>query len=357
MLDRVNRLRVFLQEQSLDAAFITSGENVFYLSGFTGFGDARLFITEEAAVLLTDARYALQAEQEAPLFTPIIKSAVHLPAFRELVEKHGIRSIAFENQKILYSDYIRYTEFVPGLRWAGLDHTIEQIRNQKDIGEQQRIREACRIAADAFNETLPYLRAGITEQDVACELEYRMRRRGAAKPSFDTIVASGKRGAMPHGTASGKKLEKGDGITMDFGAVYCGYCSDMTRTVFLEEPAQELRRIYEIVLEAQLCAINGFYEGIAANLLDQTARNIIASNGYGACFGHGLGHGVGVEIHEGVNISARSQQPLTEGMVFSIEPGIYVPDLGGVRIEDLVTVSGGALQILTADAAKDILIL
>ena len=192
---------------------------------------------------------------------------------------------------------------------------------------------------------------------MANELEYRMKKNGASGPSFDTIVASGVRGALPHGLASEKLIKSGEMVTIDFGCLYNGYCSDMTRTFSVGDPDPEMKKIYDIVLYAQMTAIDAYKPGMSGVELDKVARDIIADAGYGKYFGHGLGHGVGLEIHEGVGVSPRGSASLPENTVFSIEPGIYIEGLGGVRIEDLITSTGGVKTVLTSISPKALMIL
>ncbi len=348
-MSHLERFREWMVRQDWDAALVTSGENVFYVSGFTGYGDGCVLVTGEDAYLFTDSRYALQAAEQCPEMTVRICGSNRQQELRNLAGKRDFRTIAFENKRIPYADFQSYFSLF-GLdeeQWRPLDDTLERLRSRKEPDELVRIRQACRIACQAYEKLLPRLRPGLSEQEAAAELEYLMRKEGAEKTSFDTIVASGLRGAMPHGTATAKRLEKGQGITLDFGAVFQGYCSDMTRTVFLGQPSPELRRIYQVVLDAQEKAISGYRPGMTGKDVDAIARQAIGQAGYGEYFGHGLGHGVGVEIHEEPSLSFRGETVLEEGMVFSIEPGIYVPGTGGVRIEDLVTPVAGRLEILT----------
>jgi len=213
--------------------------------------------------------------------------------------------------------------------------------------EIERISKAEAIGDMAFSHILGYIKEGVSERDIAAELEYFMKKQGAEKTSFDTIVISGKKTSMPHGTPDDKKIENGDFVTLDFGCVYEGYCSDMTRTVAVGKADERQKEIYNIVLEAQLTGLNAIKSGVVCKNADEMARNVIEKAGYGKYFGHSLGHGVGLMIHELPNLSPKSEMMLEDNMVVSCEPGIYIPDFGGVRIEDLVVVSGEKCTILS----------
>lgn len=353
---RIFKLRETLADLSLDAALITSPANVFYLSGFTGYGDGKLFITQEDAAIITDFRYEIQAAEQCPDYQVEIINSLRDEAFVSLFRKANVQAVGIEDGDLSYRQFLQYAERLDFCRLISMKDTVDLLRVVKDTTEIAIIAEACKIASDALRETLPYIRPGTAELDIACELEYRMRKLGASGPSFDTIVASGKRSAMPHGVASDKKIENSDPITIDFGACYKGYCSDMTRTFFVGQPSREMLKIYEIVRQAQQAALSSYQEGMPAAQLDYIARSCIAEQGYGNAFGHSLGHGVGVKIHEAPTVSSSSVFVLEQNMVFSVEPGIYVEALGGVRIEDLVTAGKGGLEILT-DFSKDAIIL
>ena len=351
---RTQSFRRILEEKQLDAAFLCSGPNVRYLSGFAGTpGDAALVITPDKAYIITDSRYTIQAGEQCPYYTLVSGNATDINMVKGLLPRGGSTAVGFENLNISYDRYTRLCSILDsGNEPVRLDNAVENLRNIKDSIELDCIRRACKIACKALSETVPYIQPGAAELDVATELEYRMKKNGASGPSFDTIVASGVRGALPHGLASEKLIKNGELVTIDFGALYNGYCSDMTRTFAVGEPCDELKKIYNIVLGAQLTALDAYKPDMLGRSLDQVARDYIAEAGYGKYFGHGLGHGVGLEIHEGVGVGAHSVSVLAENTVFSVEPGIYIENLGGVRIEDLVTYSDGVFEILTADSPK-----
>lgn len=357
MKKRIENFRKRMTELDIEAAFITDGADVRYLSGFAGtVGDASLFILHDKLYILTDTRYTIQAGIQCPDYEILGKNSTDIEIIAETVKANNISKAGFENLSISYRLWNHLVSTVK-CSWSNLDNTVGLLRNYKDNDEIEYIARACEISCESINELLPYIKAGVTENELSTELEYRMKKKGASGAAFDTIVASGARSALPHGLASEKKLEPGDAITFDFGALFNGYCADMTRTFFLGYAPAEMEKIYNIVLEAQLSAEDGFRYGMVASDLDKIARDIIESYGYGKEFGHSLGHGVGLEIHEGVAVSKRGTQELTEGMVFSVEPGIYVENLGGVRIEDLTVVQNGKLRILTNKSEKTLAIL
>ena len=354
---RMEKLRAYMKEKYIFSAYITSPENVFYLSGFTGFGDAALFLTRNSSYLITDARYTLQAGHQCPEYQLITANAQDVRSIRELITAEQIGVVGFENEHILYCVYQSLHEEYPDVSFVPLGSYFTGSRDVKDETELHNIETACAIAAKSLQEVLPLIQPGAAERDVAAELEYRMRKNGASDKSFDTIVASGARSAMPHGVASDKIIAHGDPVTIDFGCIYRGYCSDMTRTFFVGAPSSQLKEIYEAVYEAQTAAIERFQYGMTGAELDNISREIIRQRGYGPNFGHSLGHGVGIEIHEAPAVSGRNQEPLQNHMVFSIEPGIYVEGTGGVRIEDLVVLQEGALRNLTGQFDKKMLVL
>jgi len=355
---RTDNFRRELEAKGLDGAFVCYGPNVRYLSGFAGtWGDASLLITRYGSYILTDSRYTIQAGQQCPYYTLKGVSAMDYKTLRALVLNDRLKRIGFEDLTISYYTYGLVKDALAGFALGGIGDCIEMLRNVKDESELEDIHKACRIACEGLKQTVPYIRAGVKELDVATELEYRMKKLGSAGKSFDTIVASGVRGALPHGLASDKVICEGEMVTIDFGCLYNGYCSDMTRTFCVGEPSAEMRKIYNIVLEAQLTAIDAYVPGMSAIELDAVARDLITKAGYGEAFGHGLGHGVGIEIHEGIRLNPKSEFTLPENTVFSIEPGIYIEGLGGVRIEDLITSHNGVKTVLSADSPKALTIL
>lgn len=354
-IKRLQNLRNKMKSINTEAVLITKRENYMYMSGFTG-TSAVLFITESKAVLLTDFRYVEQAAVQAPEYEVIQFMGSFAGELNSLIEKEGIKKLSFEDNHLTFAEYGEYREKIKVSEFEPLGKVVEELRRVKDESEIARIKKAVRIADDVFTHILDFIKPGVAEVELAAEMEYFMKRQGAVGPSFETIVASGKRASMPHGVASEKKLETGDVITMDYGALYNGYCSDITRTVFLGKPDEELERIYKIVLDAQLKGIAAVRRDLTGKEVDSVARTAIADAGFGDHFGHGLGHGVGLEIHEEPTVSLRGNIALKDGMVVTVEPGIYVSGLGGVRIEDMVVVNGESPDILTT-APKEMIII
>ena len=352
---RLEKLYEKMKIKDTDAVLITKRENYMYLSGFTG-TSACLFITGSRAVLLTDFRYVEQAAAQAPDYEILKYAGSKFNELNDLIESEKVENLSFEDEHLTFSEHTEFVEKLNIKVFSPLGQAIEELRRVKDGSEIELIEKAVRIADDAFTYILKFIKPGVSENELAAEMEYFMKRQGATGPSFETIVASGKRSSMPHGIASEKKIEQGDVITMDYGALYKGYCSDMTRTVFLGKPDRELERIYGIVLDTQLKGISAVKQGITGKDVDSAARKVIADAGFGDNFGHGLGHGVGLEIHEEPMLSMRGSIELKDGMVVTVEPGIYVTGLGGVRIEDMVVVNGENARILTS-AKKELIVI
>lgn len=355
-MEKVNRLRQRFPEMGIDGMLVTNGQNRRYLTNFTGTYGVVL-ISKEQAKLLTDFRYTVQANEQATGF-----EIVHLPTKESVyseVARHaeamGITALGFEEENVTFALHRKYIEVVKTelVATAGV---VESLRMIKTADELAKIRTAAQIADAAFAHITSYLRPGITELDVSNELEMFMRKQGASGSAFDIIVASGYRSALPHGVASSKSIEPGDMVTMDFGALYQGYRSDITRTVAVGEPIEQLKAIYGIVLEARNRTVAGIRPGITGKEADAFARDYITQQGYGERFGHGMGHGIGLDIHEEPFMSTRCTATIQPGMVLTVEPGIYIPDLGGVRIEDDIVVTEDGNEVLT-HSTRDLLIL
>lgn len=348
-MPRADKLRKLLKNG--EAAYITSYPNVFYYSGFQS-PDASLIISQSHAVIITDSRYIVQAKQQAPDFELYnIKDGIG-GAFG-LVHADNV---GFEEESLSVGALERLKEAVPGCSFFGMQKAIDRVREIKDKDEILRLRAAEELGDAAFAHLLDFLRAGVTEREAAFELEFFMRKHGASGLSFETIVASGVRSSMPHGVASGKVIEKGDLVTLDFGCVLDGYCSDMTRTVGIGNISDRAREIYQVVLDAQLAGLAAAKAGADLAGVDAAAREIITAAGYGDNFGHALGHSVGVEIHENPCFSPRAKGTLQSGNVLSVEPGIYIEGFGGVRIEDLIAVCDDKTEILSK-SPKDLILL
>jgi Xaa-Pro aminopeptidase len=353
--NRLDAFRTKIRDLEIDGALITKRENYMYLSGFTG-TSANLLITDKKAYLLTDFRYIEQSAKQAPLFEIVQHKPEITDTIYELISSEGIRKLGFEDQSASYSTYKSFADKFINTGLTGIGSTIDDLRIIKDSQEIETINKAVQIADSAFTHVLSLIKPGITELDIAAELEYKMKKLGASGASFETIVASGLRSSMPHGIASEKRLELGDAITMDFGALYNQYCSDITRTVFLGQPKKELSDIYKIVLNAQITSENGAVRGKTGREVDRIARDIIYKNGFEGKFGHGLGHGVGLEIHESPRLSMGGDRILENNMAVTIEPGIYVEGLGGVRIEDTIIIMDDSPIVLTKSNKELIII-
>lgn len=346
--DRIERLLKNFTDG--EAVFVSGYPNIFYYSGFTS-EDAWLIITESKRIIATDSRYFVQARLEAPEFDIFDIDKGWEKLFAEISND----KIAFEENKMSFGEYQRLKE-KSGKRFVAAQEKIDRQRRVKDEHEIECIRDAEEIGDAAFSHILTFIKAGMTEKEVALELEYFMKKQGASAMSFPTIAASGVRSAMPHGVASDKIIEKGDLLTLDFGCVFNGYCSDMTRTVGIGSLNLKQIEIYNTVLKAQSAAVVGIHEGISCFDADKLARDIITEAGYGENFGHSLGHSVGVEIHEKPLFSKKSKDILEEGNVLSVEPGIYIDGFGGVRIEDLIAVKNGEIINLTT-SPKDLIVI
>lgn len=338
-----------MQEEKVDAYIVIRPENGRYLSGFTG-GEATLFISLERACLLTDFRYIEQAKTQSPDFEIINSGQDHFDSLSEIGQT--VRRVGFEGDYVTYVDYGKLKNAFSQAELLSLPNLVSHLRSVKDESEIKLIRQAVQIADDAFAEVLKTIEIGQREEEIGLSLEFSMRRAGASGASFDFIIASGVRSALPHGTASSKRAQSGEFLTMDFGAIYQGYCSDITRTIFLGEPEDKHREVYDIVLAAQKAGIEAVIPGRTGKEVDAVARKLIEEAGYGEYFGHGLGHSVGLAIHEGPNLNKREDRVLEPGMVVTVEPGIYIPDWGGVRIEDIVLVTEKGCEVLT-QAPKD----
>ena len=351
-MGRLERMRHKMHEEKIDAYVVIRPENGRYLSGFSG-GEATLFITADKAFLLTDFRYIEQAKAQAPEFEILKTGQDHFAFLQEIGDKS--QRLGFEGDFVTYEDFGKLKDAFPEAELLSLPNLVSYLRSVKDQAEIETIRQAVKIADDAFANVIKSIEIGQTEAEIGLELEYSMRRAGASGGSFEFIVASGARSALPHGTASSKKIHFGEFLTMDFGAIYQGYCSDITRTVFLGEPEEKHREVYEVVLAAQRAGIAAVAPGRTGKEVDAVARKIIEDAGYGDYFGHGLGHSVGLAIHEGPNLNMREERVLEPGMVITVEPGIYIPDWGGVRIEDIVLVTENGCEVLT-QAPKEFII-
>ena len=343
-----------MQSENIDGMLITSPSNLRYMAQFTGTAGIAL-VTPGNAIFITDFRYTEQAREQAKNYE-IIEHKGNLPdELAKQIKRLGVQRLGFEQEHVTYAAYALYKKKL-AIDFVPTANLIEKLRLVKDESEIQVLKEAAKIADDAFQHILAHIKPGVSERAVANELEFFMRNQGADSSSFDMIVASGTRSALPHGVASDKIIEKGDMVTLDFGAYYKGYCSDLTRTIAVGEPNEKLKEIYSIVLEAQKLALEKIKPGMSCKEADAIPRNYIRDHGYGNYFGHSTGHGIGLDIHEGPTLSTRSTQLLEKGMVVTVEPGIYISGIGGVRIEDDIVLTEQGNERLT-HAPKDLIIL
>lgn len=354
-MSRLARLKEKMSQEEIDGFLITSPYNLRYFTNFTGTTGLAL-VTKEQAFFVTDFRYTQQAAKQAQGFEIVKNSGNIFAKVAELVEKNAVHTLAFEEDYISFSEYSLLEELITESSLVPISGLLESLREVKDDQEIARIKQACSIADQAFDHILKMVQPGMTEIEIANQLDFFMRSLGASGVSFETIVASGVRSAMPHGVASNKTIEQSDIITLDFGCYYEGYVSDMTRTFAIGDPGEQLKEIYQIVLDAQLKVIEAAKPGISGIELDAVARDYIASFGYGEAFGHSTGHGIGLDIHEGPNVSMRADKTFVPGNVITDEPGIYLPDVGGVRIEDDLLITSTGNEILT-QSPKELIIL
>jgi Xaa-Pro aminopeptidase len=353
-LEKLEKLRIALDNQGLDAILITSAYNRRYVSNFTGTAGVVL-ISRDKALFITDFRYVEQASKQCTGFEIIQQKESITEEIAKLALAHGIHKLGFEQEYVTFSTYKVY-ESVIQAELIPISGIIEKLRLIKTESEIKILKEAAEIADAAFNHILQFIRLGVSELDVSNELEFFMRKEGATSSSFDTIVASGHRSALPHGVATDKIIEKGDLVTLDFGAYYQGYVSDITRTIAVGEPDEKLKEIYDIVYEAQKRGVASIKPGMSGKEADALTRDYITEKGYGEYFGHSTGHGIGLEVHEGPNLSLKSDIVLEPGMVVTVEPGIYIPGLGGVRIEDDTLITSKGNETLT-HSTKELIIL
>jgi Xaa-Pro aminopeptidase len=345
---RLQKLQLGLKKLKCDALAVSHLTNVRYLSGFTG-TSGMILVTPDAAHFITDFRYRSQAQSQVGAFTAVSIAEQGLwKEAAQLAQQRKLKRIGFEAEHTSVAAWEEIQKLLGSdAKTVALRQAVESLRLIKDEDELIVLREAVRIADEALAEVLEILRPGLSEREVAAALETGMRSRGASGLSFDTIVASGGRGALPHGVASDKILEHGDMVTIDMGARTNDYCSDMTRTVCLGRANDEQKRIYETTYRAQVAACEALKPGLSCKAADAVARKIIDSAGYKGAFGHGLGHGVGIDIHEAPRLAKMGKGHLAAGMVVTCEPGIYIPEIGGVRIEDMLLITESGAEILT----------
>jgi len=352
---RQERVRRALAEHRLEALLVTHLPNIRYLTGFTGSAGIAL-LTPETIYFIADSRYALQAQAEvAAHLVPAEDSPER--ALVDVLGREQLRRIGIEAERLSVARHEFLARELDGrVEWVPTRGIIEEVRMVKEAEEQRAIRRAVELAAAVFAECLPEIRPGVRERDLAAELEYRLRRAGAERIAFQTIVASGVRSALPHGVASEKRIGYNEFVVIDFGVVVDGYCSDMTRTIYVGTPDARAREVYNAVLEAQRHCEQQMRAGMRACEIDALTRDPITARGYGAFYGHATGHGIGLEVHEAPRLSRRNEAPVPAGAVVTVEPGIYLPNWGGVRIEDVVVVTERGSEVLTP-TPKELLVI
>ncbi|PEY41674.1 Xaa-Pro dipeptidase [Bacillus cereus] len=353
-MEKITKLRSAFGEAGIDGILLTNEYSRRYMTNFTGTAGVVL-ISNDRALFITDFRYVEQAGKQAVGYEIVQHTGPILDEVAKQVKELGIQKLGFEQDTLTYSSYTAHKEAIEA-EFVPTSELVEKLRLIKTDSEIKILKEAAQIADAAFEHILSFIRPGVSEIEVSNELEFFMRKQGATSSSFDIIVASGLRSALPHGVASEKVIEKGDFVTLDFGAYYKGYCSDITRTIAVGEPSDKLKEIYNVVLEAQLRGVNGIKAGLTGREADALTRDYITEKGYGEYFGHSTGHGVGLEIHEAPGLAFRSETVLEPGMAVTVEPGIYIPGVGGVRIEDDIIVTSEGNEVITK-SPKELIIL
>ncbi len=344
-MGKLGHLRESFEKLSIDGMLITKGYNRRYMTNFTGSAGVVL-VSKTKAVFITDFRYMEQAAKQATDFEIVQHKTAIIEEIAKQVAELGITKLGFEQDTVTYATYEQYKKAIH-CELVPTSAVVEDLRVIKTPEEIKIIQTAADIADAAFKHIIEYIRPGLTEIEVSNELEFFMRKQGATSSSFDIIVASGLRSALPHGVASNKVIQTGEFVTLDYGAYFDGYVSDITRTIAVGNVSDELKNIYDIVLAAQLRGLEGLKAGITTKEADALTRDYITEKGYGEQYGHGTGHGIGLEIHEEPSLSFRTNTILKPNMVVTVEPGIYVAGLGGVRIEDDTVVTEAGNNVLT----------
>lgn len=354
-MNHLKQIAARLPEYGLDAMLLNSEPGEYYAVGFHGEGN--VVVTAQGCFYFTDSRY-IEAANHLITGAEIAmtgRSRNYRAMVQEVVDRCRIRKLGFEEGYLSVADYNLWKEGLTA-ELVPAQKLVDALRAAKDDGEIALMTKAQEITDRAFSEILKFIQPGMTEQEIAAKLQYDMLRFGAEKMSFDPIVVSGPNGSLPHGIPSAKQVQQGEFITMDFGCKYGGYCSDMTRTVALGEPTEEMKKVYQTVLEAQLAGIAAAKAGVVGADVHEAGRKVIADAGYGDYFGHGFGHSLGIEIHEDPRFSPKWDKPIGAGAALSAEPGIYLPGRFGVRIEDVLILTEDGCEVITL-APKNLIIL
>ena len=354
-MDHIAKITAQLPEHGLDAMLVTSAPGERYAVGFEGEG--WVLVSRDGARYSTDGRYIEAARQQVTGAEIVLteRGQSHLALAREEIRRRGLKRVGFESGRVSADELGRWKDSLP-CELVAAQGLLDGLRAAKDEEELARMRQAQRITDEAFREILNFIRPGLTEQEVAARLVYELLRRGGRRVSFDPIVAAGANGSMPHAVPGETVIQPGMFVTMDFGCVYEGYCSDMTRTVAMGQPTDEMERVYHTVLEAQRAGIAAARAGVTGSEVDRAARQAIQQAGYGSFFSHSFGHSLGLEIHESPNASPSEQTVFPAGAVISAEPGIYLPGHFGVRIEDVLVLREGGCEDIT-QAPKNLIVL
>ena len=354
-MDHIAKITAQLPEHGLDAMLVTSAPGERYAVGFEGEG--WVLVSRDGARYSTDGRYIEAARQQVTGAEIVLteRGQSHLALAREEIRRRGLKRVGFESGRVSADELGRWKDSLP-CELVAAQGLLDGLRAAKDEEELARMRQAQRITDEAFREILNFIRPGLTEQEVAARLVYELLRRGGRRVSFDPIVAAGANGSMPHAVPGETVIQPGMFVTMDFGCVYEGYCSDMTRTVAVGQPTDEMERVYHTVLEAQRAGIAAARAGVTGSEVDRAARQAIQQAGYGSFFSHSFGHSLGLEIHESPNASPSEQTVFPAGAVISAEPGIYLPGHFGVRSEDVLVLREGGCEDIT-QAPKNLIVL
>ncbi len=356
--DRISRLQAALRRKKTDALLVAQPDNRRYLSGYTatdhGIQESSGYLlipADGSPLLLTDSRFTLQAEAEAPLFQVECYTKGLLKLLEKLTAKLGIRTLGFESDYTLHATFLRLSTMAEkhGLELKAESGLVERMRVVKSEEELQLLRKSTALNEKVFQSVYNTIEPGMTEREIALALELTMREMGAEGPSFDTIVAFGTNAARPHAVPTDRELQAGDLVLIDMGLVYQGYCSDMTRTFVAGKPDQTFLERHRLVRRAMLAGINAIRAGVTGFDVDHAARQVLIDAGYGDFFGHGLGHGVGIAVHEEPRLSSRNRKKLQAGMVVTVEPGIYLAEWGGIRLENMAIVTEDGCEVINQD--------
>jgi Xaa-Pro aminopeptidase len=345
-MTNLERLRAKMAEKGVDALFVSDIHNVYWLAGFTG-SSGFCLVTKDQALFLTDSRYAIQSELEVSDLdvrwygSPVTFKEFFTQALKDL----GVSKLHFETS-VKYSQWQAWTKDFPDVEWTASPSVLTPLRMVKTPGEVEKIREACRLAESCLSHIQRMIQPGVTEYDILLDLEFFLKRNGAI-PSFDPIVASGPNSAKPHATPSERKLESGEFLTIDMGAKLDGYCSDITRTFVVGQASDRHKEVYNQVLKAEVESINAIKPGKTCGEIDAFSREILDEIGLAKYFGHGLGHGLGIEVHDYGRLGRGSKDVIEPGQVWTVEPGVYIEGFGGVRVEDDVVVTEDGVEVLT----------